>query len=301
MKKTYNKLDRISISDRTFNIILLVIVSIFLLIVLYPLIYVVSSSFSSGRAVTSGRVLLWPVEFSLDGYQIVFQHKAVWLGYANTIFYTIVGTLINMVLTIMTAYPLSRNTFQGKNLMTIIFSIPMFFGGGLIPSFILMSNLNLVNTRTVMLLAGALSIYNMILMRTFFQSSIPNELLESAKIDGISDFNYLFRIVLPLSKAVISVIALYYLVDHWNAYFTAMIYLRNRELHPLQLVLREILNSTKIDATMIGDSEILAKLTGAADVMKYALIVVSTVPMLILYPFVQKFFEKGVMLGSVKG
>lgn len=288
-------------SDRIFDKILKVIVTIWLIIVLYPLIYVVSSSFSSGNAVTAGKVLLWPVDFSLTGYKLVLSNRQVWTGYANTIFYTVVGTMLNLVMTILVAYPLSRRSFQGKRVLTTVFLIPMFFSGGLIPSYILASNLGLVNTRTYMIISGALSIYNMVLMRTYFQNSIPEELLESAKIDGITDIGYLLKIVLPLSKAILSVIALYYMVAHWNSYFTPMIYLRNKELYPLQLILREILNASKVDATQIMDESLLAQMAGAADVMKYALIVVSTVPMLIIYPFVQKFFQKGVMIGSVKG
>ena len=288
-------------SDRAFNTLLLIIVTTFLLLVLYPLIYIVSCSFSSGTAVTTGRVLLWPVDFSLVGYEIVFSHKAVWTGYANTIFYTVVGTILNLFLTILVAYPLARRNFQGKKFFDIYFMIPMFFGGGLIPTYILMSNLGLTDNRWVLIVSGALNIYNMVLMRTYFQNSIPLELLESAKMDGVSDAGYLLRVVLPLSKAIISVITLYYVVAHWNSYFTGMIYLRNRDLFPLQLVLREILNASKIDSTMIQDAAVLAKLSGAADVMKFALIIVATVPMLVIYPFIQKFFEKGIMVGSVKG
>lgn len=295
------KRNKIKQSDRAFNFLLLVILSIFLLIVLYPLIYIVSSSLSSGSAVTGGKVMLWPVDFSLTGYEIVFSNLRVWTGYANTIFYAVVGTLLNLVLTILVAYPLSRKDFHGRSVMTIIFMIPMFVGGGMIPTYILMSNLGLTNTRGAMLFAGALSIYNMVLMRTFFQNSIPIELLESAKMDGISDIGYLLRVVLPLSKAIISVITLYYMVSHWNSYMNPLIYLRDKELQPLQLVLREILYSTRVETSQIQDVGLISQLASATDTMKYALIVVSTVPMLVLYPFVQKFFEKGVMIGSVKG
>ena len=301
MYKKKTKRIKENFSDRTFNTILLVICTFFLLLVLYPLIYIVSSSFSSGSAVTAGKVLLWPVDVSVTGYEIVFKNQAVWNGYKNTIIYTVLGSILHVVMTILIAYPLSRKTYWARGLMTTLFTIPMFVGGGLIPSYILVSNMNLVNTRIWMVISGAVAIGHVIIMRTFFQSSIPEELLESAKLDGISDIGYLMKMVIPLSKASISVIMLYTMVDHWNSYFTAMIYLRDRELYPLQLVLREILNASKIDATQITDSEVIAKLSGAADVMKYALIVVSTVPMLILYPFVQKFFEKGVMIGSVKG
>ena len=290
-----------SASDTTLNTVVTSIMVAFLIVIMYPLIYVLSSSFSSGAAVTTGKVLLWPVDFCLTGYEVVLANKAVWKGYGNTLFYTILGTAFNVVLTTLAAYPLSRAKFRGKGLYMALFMIPMFFTGGMIPTYLLMSNLHLVNTRWALVVIGGISTYNMIVMRTFFQNSIPGELLEAAKIDGISDIGYLFKIVLPLYKAIIAVISLYYSVTHWNTYFNGLLYLRKRELYPLQMVLREILNASKITATDIDDLEALAKIQEAADVMKYALIVVSVVPMLILYPFIQKFFEKGVMVGSVKG
>ena len=241
------------------------------------------------------------MDFSLNGYKLVFSYPAVWTGYLNTIVYTFVATVINMVLTTLAAYPLSRKNFYGRNFFMTLFLIPMFFSGGLIPNYILMTRLHLTNTRWSVILSGAVSIYNLIIMRTFFQTSIPNEMLEAAKIDGITDIGYLFRIVIPLSKAIFAVIALYYAVAHWNSYFDALIYLRDRTLFPLQLVLRDIMNAVRIDLTQVRDATVLAKLIGAADVMKFALIVISTVPILTAYPFVQKFFQKGVMIGSVKG
>ena len=292
---------RHSVSDNIFNGILLVILGFFLILVAYPLIFVVAASFSSGNAVTSGKVFLWPVNFTLTGYEIVFSNAAVWRGYANTVFYTLTGTALNLVLTIMVAYPLSRRTFQGRRFFSILYMIPMFVGGGMIPTYVLMSKLGLVNSRWIMILSGAVSIYNMVLMRTFFKNSIPDELLESAKIDGISDIGYLLKIVIPLSKAIISVIVLYYMVGHWNSYMTPLIYLQDPDKKPLQLILREILNASKVDLTQITDPAVIEKMAGMADVMKYALLVVSTVPMLILYPFIQKFFTKGVMIGSLKG
>ena len=301
INKAKNNKIKQGVSDRAFNMVLMVIVTIFLLLVLYPLIYVVSSSFSSGTAVTTGMVLLWPVEFSFTGYEIVFSHRGVWTGYLNSIFYTIVGSFINVLMVILTAYPLSRRDYSCRGGLTLYFAIPMFVGGGLIPTYILVSNLHLVNTRWVILLMGALNLSNMIIMRTFFQTSIPKELLESSKMDGISDFGYLMKIVIPLSKASISVILLYSVVGHWNSYFIPMIYLRSNELYPLQLVLREILSATSVDMSQITDAELYSQMVGQADTMKYSLIVVATVPMLVIYPFVQKFFEKGVMIGSVKG
>ncbi len=275
--------------------------ALILIATIYPLVFVLSSSFSSGTAVTSGKVLLWPVDFSLTGYRIVFSYRIVWVGYANTIFYTVVGTALNVVLTTLAAYPLSRRDFHGRGFYMTLFMITMFFSGGLIPKYILMSNLNFLDTRWAIILDAAVSVTNLIIMRTFFQNSIPGELLEAARMDGISDIQYLFKIVLPLSKTIMAVIIMYYAVAHWNSYFSAMLYLRTRELRPLQMVLRDILNASKIDLSEISDAELLAEMTGATDVMRYALIVVAAVPILCVYPFIQKYFEKGVMIGSVKG
>ncbi len=301
--KAAKKKNRIGMSrsDRITYGIVYTLMILLIFIILYPLIYVVSNSVSSGSAVSSGKVILWPVELSLQGYKMVFAYKQVWVGYYNTIIYTVVGTAINLVLTVMTAYPLSRPNFQGRKFYTTLFMITMFFSGGLIPNYILMSQLGLLNTRWSVLLSGAISVYNMIIMRTFFQNSIPGELHEAAKIDGITDIGYLFKVVIPLSKAIFAVITLYYAVGHWNSYFNAMLYLRDPSLQPLQLVLRSILNAGQVDLSQINDAELLKALTGTADVMKYSLIIVSSLPVLIAYPFVQKFFEKGVMIGSVKG
>lgn len=300
-KQSKNSHIALSRSDRVLNWIFTVILCLVIVLILYPLIYVVSSSFSSGTAVTSGKVVLWPVDFSTLGYEIVFKYKAVWTGYLNTIIYTVVGTTINVCLTTLAAYPLSRRNFQGRKICTVLFMIPMFFSGGLIPNYILMTKLHLTNTRWAVILSGAISIYNLIIMRTFFQNSIPNDLLEASKIDGITDIGYLFRIVIPLSKSIFAVITLYYAVAHWNSYFNALMFIRDRDLYPLQLVLRDILNASKIDLSQIQDAKLLAQMIGISDVMKYALIIVSTVPILVAYPFAQKFFEKGVMIGSVKG
>lgn len=300
MSKKVKKLNN-GMSDRAFNILLTVIATIWLVIVAYPCIYIVSSSFSSGNAVSSGRVILWPVEFCLTGYELVFKYKMVWTGYANTILYAVLGTLLHLAMTISGAYPLSRRNYQGKSMVQKFLTVSMLFGGGLIPTYILVSNLGLVDTRVYMIISGAVSISHIIIMRTFFQSNIPYELLESAKVDGITDAGFLFKIILPLSKASISVILLYALVGKWNDYFTPMIYLRNRNLYPLQLVVREILSQTSVNTSEVTDPEVMEKMAAAADLMKYSLIIVSTLPMLILYPCVQKFFQKGVMIGSIKG
>lgn len=299
-RKRKNKID-LCLSDKIMNVVVYTLMIALLVVILYPLIYVVSSSFSSGEAVSNGKVLLWPVDFSLQGYKVVFAYKQVWVGYRNTIFYTVVGTMLNLTLTVMTAYPLSRKNFQFRKFYTTLFMITMFFSGGIIPSYILMTQLHLTNTKWVLIFSGAISVYNMIIMRTFFQNSIPNELLEAAKIDGISDIGYLFRIVIPLSKAIFAVIILYYAVAHWNSYFTGMLYLRDQSLYPLQLILRSILNAGKVDLSQITDASLIQQMKGIGDLMKYSLIIVSSAPIIIAYPFVQKFFEKGVMIGSVKG
>lgn len=295
-----NRID-LCLSDRIMRDIVYLLMFLLILIILYPLIYVVSSSFSSGEAVSTGKVLLWPVEFSLQGYKAVFAYQQVWVGYRNTIFYTVVGTLLNLMLTIMAAYPLSRKNFQFRNFYMTLFLITMFFSGGIIPNYILMTKLHLTNTRWSLILSGSISVYNMIIMRTYFQNSIPNELLEAAKIDGITDIGYLLKVVLPLSKSILAVITLYYAVAHWNSYFNAMLYLRDESLYPLQLVLRSILNSGKVDLSQITDVDIIKQMRGLSDLMKYSLIIISSAPIIIAYPFVQRFFEKGVMIGSVKG
>ena len=303
MNKTVNKkkISKQGMSDAAFNTFLVVLVTIILLIELYPMIFVVSSSFSSGNAVSSGRVLLWPVEFSVKGYEMVFKNQMIWGGYANTFVYVVGGTITNLFFTVCGAYPLSRRGYCIKGFIVKFLTISMFFGGGLIATYIWVNDLGLVNTRTWMIISGAVSISHIILMRTFFQTGVPEELLESAKMDGISDIGYLFKIVLPLSKAVISVITLYCIVGKWNEFFGPMLYLRDREKYPLILITNEILVGAKFNTAEFTDQNLIEQMAAIVDTMKYALIMVSTVPMLILYPFVQKFFEKGVMVGSIKG
>lgn len=287
--------------DKILYTVVNIVLVFFLLLVAYPLIYVVSSSFSSGMAVSTGRVILWPVDFSLEGYKTVFSHKLIGTAYRNTIFYTVAGTLINVAITVMCAYPLARNDFPMKKFFSIFFIIIMFFNGGMIPTYMVVSKLKLTNTIWSMLLPGAISVYNMILVRTFIKNSIPEALLEASQIDGCSDAKFFFHILLPLSKPVLAVITLYYAVGHWNAYFNAMMYLNNQELYPLQIILRQILVANQINLNDMVDVEAMVAKQGLADVLKYALIVVSTAPILCVYPFIQRFFIKGVMVGSVKG
>lgn len=286
--------------DRIFRALCYFIMTLLLLLVLCPLIFVCSASVSDPSMVASGKVLLLPKGFTLDGYRRVFQDKSILTGYANTIFYTTVGTLINLAVTVPAGYALARSTLPGKKFFMTYFMIPMYFGGGLIPTFLVVNALHLYNTRAVMVLLYAFSMYNCIICRTFF-SSLPKEVEEAAIIDGCTSFQVFWQIVLPLSKALMGVMVLYFAVAHWNTYFSALIYLRDTDKHPLQLVLRKILVLESASDDMIGMEEAaLAKLQ-LKELVKYAVIVVSSLPVLILYPFLQKYFDQGVMIGSVKG
>ena len=286
-------------SDRRFYSVCYLLIGVLTIIVLYPIVYVMATSFSSPAAVARGEVWLWPVDLSLEGYKAVLQYKDVWIGYRNTIFYTLVGTLMNISLTLACAYPLSRKQLHGRVPIMFLFTFTMLFGGGMIPNYILIKNLKIMNTIWAMLLPGCMSVYNMIVARTFIQQNIPNELLEASKMDGCSDARFFFQVVLPLSKAIIAVLALWYAVGHWNAYFNAFLYLSDKELFPLQLFLKSVLVQNEF-ATMI-DPELAEQMTEMRNLIKYALIVVSTAPLFAFYPFVQKYFVKGVMIGSVKG
>nr|WP_144923497.1 carbohydrate ABC transporter permease [Paenibacillus bovis] len=289
-------------ADRVFTYINYTFLGLLTLIVLYPLIYILSASFSSTEAVAAGRVWLFPVDFSLKGYETVFNYDLIWTGYANSLFYTIVGTTINIVLTIMAAYPLSRPDFKGRNFFMFLFFFTMLFNGGLIPTYLLVKDLDLLNTRWALIIPNAMSVFNVIIARTYFKMTIPKELLESSKLEGCDDFRFIRSVVLPLSGPIIAVIALFYAVGHWNAYFNALIYLRDQALYPLQLVLQNILVQSQIDPEMMGsiDVETQQQLLGLEQLLKYSLIVVASLPVLIMYPFVQKHFVKGVMIGSIK-
>ena len=278
------------------------IISIILLVsVLYPMIIIISSSFSSPTAVSTGRVSFLPVEPGLQGYIAVFKDSRILIGYRNTIFYTVVGTLINVTMTLICAYPLARKNLPHRGTITFFFTFTMLFSGGMIPNYILLKNLHMLNTIWAMIIPGAISVYSMIITRTFIANSIPEELLDATQIDGCSDFVYFFLFVLPLSKAVIAVIAMQYAVGHWNAYFNAFIYLTKKELYPLQVFLREILIMSQIVTSDIVDPETAVAMQGLADLLKYSLIVISSAPILCIYPFFQKYFVKGVMIGSIKG
>ncbi len=303
MKKRKIRVSRGDVVFLTLNTLFLVI---FFLITLYPLIYVLSASFSDPDAVSGGRMVLWPVGFTLQGYEYIFKYQEIWSGYANTLFYTVFGTLFALLITIPCAYALSRRDLKGRGAVMMYFMITMYISGGMIPGYLNVQSLGLVDTRLFMIITGGLSVYNMIVARTFFSNSIPWELHEAARIDGASDFTTFFRIVLPLSKPILVVLMLYFGVAQWNSYFTAMMYLTDRAKFPLQLILKEILISSQIGQSSIEGltaeeiSQIFQQ-EKTANLLKYGVIVVSSVPMLIIYPFLQKFFAKGVMIGSVKG
>ena len=291
---------RDTLGDKLFYAVCYLITALFMLAVLYPLVYILSASFSSAEAITSGRMWLYPVDFSLVGYKYILKYDAIWLGYRNTLFYTFAGTLINVVMTMTCAYGLSRRGMRGRRFFTMIFTFTMIFSGGMIPNYLLMKNLKILNTVWCMLLPGAISAYNLIVAKTFIENSIPGDLLEAARIDGCSDVRFFFSIVLPLSKAILAVLLLMYAAAHWNAYFNAFLYLTDKKLYPLQIFLRQILVQSNMSADML-DPEAMAQMQTLQQILKYAVIVVSTAPMLCLYPFVQKYFRQGVMIGSIKG
>lgn len=290
---------RDSLGDRVFLIAIYLILSILLVVVLYPLIYIISSSFSSPSAVTSGRVWLWPVELSLKGYNTLIHNQKVTIGYANSLFYTGLGTVISVLLTIMIAYPLSRKTFFGKNVVMMLITFTMLFSGGLIPTYLVVKQMGMIDTRWALLIPNAVWVWQVIITRSFFQTLIPDELFDASEIDGCSDFRFLWSVVVPLSKPIIAVLFLIYAVGQWNAYFDALIYLKSANLFPLQLILRSIIilnnSSNATDALKQVERQQLAEL------LKYCLIVATTLPVLIIYPFVQRFFVQGLLVGSVKG
>ena len=291
---------RDTLGDKLFYAVCYLITALFMLAVLYPLVYILSASFSSADAITSGRMWLYPVDFSLVGYRYILKYDAIWLGYSNTLFYTFAGTLINVAMTMTCAYGLSRRGMRGRRFFTMLFTFTMIFSGGMIPNYLLMKDLKILNTVWCMLLPGAISAYNLIVAKTFIENSIPGDLLEAARIDGCSDVRFFFSIVLPLSKAILAVLLLMYAAAHWNAYFNAFLYLTDKKLYPLQIFLRQILVQSNMSADML-DPEAMAQMQTLQQILKYAVIVVSTAPMLCLYPFVQKYFRQGVMIGSIKG
>lgn len=299
VQNSRNKIKATS-QDRAFNLINDALMLFAALIVLYPLIYILSSAFSSPTAVSQGRVVLLPVDFSVRGFEEVFSHKAIVTGFANSIYYTVVGTTVNLVMTVAAAYPLSRKRMPGRRVLLFMFTFTMLFNGGLIPSYLLTARLGLINTRAVMIIPTAINVFNVIICRTFFETTIPDEITEAAMIDGCSHTRFILQMVIPLSKAILAVMVLYYGLGHWNSYFQAFLYISDKSKFPLQIVLRDILILNQVN-DIISDPLLYQAKAGMAQLLKYALIVVSSAPFMIAYPFVAKHFVKGVMIGAVKG
>lgn len=298
------KKNRIALSgeDRVFVLVVYGISIVLLALVAYPLIYVVSASLSDPMQVIGGKVFLLPKAFSLKAYQEVFRSSDILTGYQNTIAYTVVGTMINMVMTTIAAYPLSRPDMTGRNGLTMLISFTMFFSGGMIPNFLNIKNLQLLDTFWVMVVPGAISVTNMLIMRNYFQHSVPAEIIEAAYVDGCSNIGTLTRIVIPISQSIFGVLLIYYFVGHWNSYFNALLYLNNRSKYPLQVFLRQILLQNSLSDMASGTSgDSAAEVALLSETLKYAVIVTASVPVLILYPALQRFFTKGIMIGSIKG
>ena len=298
--RKYTTRIRESFTDQIFLWVVYIVLFIALVVVLYPLTYVVSASLSSPLAVSSGRVWLYPVEFSLRGYEVALGNPQIITGYANSIYYTFFGTLISVVATVLVAYPLSRKKLFGRNAIMLFITFTMIFSGGLIPTYLVIKDLGMLNTRWALIIPQAVAAWQVIIARTFFQINIPDELAEAAELDGCGDLNFLWKIVIPLSMPIIAVLALMYAVGQWNAYFDALMYLKSTALHPLQLVLRSILilNTT---ASGSMDAKTMLERQQLADLLKYSLIVVGSLPVLIIYPFVQRYFVRGMLIGSIKG
>ncbi len=290
--------------DLSFRIVVTVITVSAFLFVLYPIYFVVIASFSDSTLVNQGQVILYPKGVSLYGYSQIFKKPEIWVGYKNTIIYSFFGTIFNLTVTLPAAYVLSRKDFAARGIVMKLFVITMYFNGGMIPTYMLIKDVGLLDSPLVMIIFGAVNVYNLIITRTFFETSIPDELYEAAALDGCSHFRYFSTVVLPLSKAVIAVIMLYYLVGHWNDFFSALLYLNSDKYQPLQIVLRNILLLNQAMAGTTGASAGAGAGAYAqqfADQIKFGVIIVSTVPVLCVYPFIQKYFEKGVMIGAVKG
>lgn len=290
-----------STGDKLFDFGVYFILTLVLIIILYPLYFVVIASFSDPLSVMAGEVTFWPVNFNTESYRLVFKNSQVLTGYRNTILYTVAGTVVNLIMSIAAAYPMAQRNLKGKGLFIGMMVFTMFFAGGMIPSYINLNNLGMIDTFWVMIIPNAISVYNVMIMRTFFSTSIPYELQEAAFVDGASHMRILRSIVLPLSKPILAVMVLFYAVSHWNSYFNALLYLSDQNRYPLQLVLRAILiQSQASEESFAGIGNTYSRML-LSETMKYALIIVSSVPVMILYPFLQKYFVHGVMIGSVKG
>ncbi|MFA7559389.1 MAG: carbohydrate ABC transporter permease [Sphaerochaeta sp.] len=288
-------------SDRLFNVLVNLFLIMSFVIVLYPLLYIISSSLSHPTAVMAHKVWLLPVDFDLMSYKAVFSNKQIGSGYLNSLYYMVVGTVVSVLLTMLLAYPLSRKEFYGRSAVTKFILFTMLFSGGTIPLYLVVRNLGLYDSRWSIILPNAITVWNVIIARTFLQENITDELYDAAQIDGCSDIRFLVSFVFPLSGAIVAVLGLFYAVGQWNKYFDALLYLQSQKLYPLQIILRNILIINRNTPSMTVDVEAAMRAQGLSETIRYAVIVVASAPLLIIYPFVQRFFVKGVMIGSVKG
>ncbi len=289
------------LSDKIFIVIDYVVMTLIMFIIAIPVLHILAASFSSSQAVVTGKVFIFPVDFTLTGYNAVLENPKIVSGFLNSVFYTFVGTAVCIAMTLCCAYPLTRKEFKARGVVTYIFIFTMYFGGGLIPWYLVVDSLGLINNRLGMIIPSAMSVWNMIICKSFIQHSIPDELYEAAQIDGCSPFKYMLRVIVPLCTPIIAVLTLYYGVGKWNDYFTAMVLLRDQSLLPLQNILRDILLLGNVDMTQVTNADALADLIGLKELLKYSTIVVASLPMMVLYPFVQKYFIKGMMIGAIKG
>jgi putative aldouronate transport system permease protein len=287
--------------DRFFGLFVYLFLTMCLIIVLYPLLYVVAASFSDPIAVSSGKVWVWPVKPTFLAYETVLGYRNIQRGFINSFWYMTGGVILSLSGTIMAAFPLSRKEFTGQGFFTFLFAFTMYVSGGLIPTYLLISSLGMLNTYWVMVIPGMVNVWHVFLCRTYFQTSIPDELYEAAGIDGCSDFGYLVKIMLPLSLPILAVLGMYTAVGIWNSYFNAMIYLSDQEKYPLQITLRSILMLGQVEMSAIDDVESIQNMQALSTLLKYAVIVVASTPMMLIYPFVQKFFIQGALIGSIKG
>ncbi len=289
-----------TLPDRILMTVVWTMMLAIMVVILVPILFVLASSFSDASAVSAGKVFLWPVDFSLAGYQVIFQSPNIVKAFVNSVEYTVVYTVISVTLTLLAGYPLSRTDLKIRGPVMVLFTITMFFSGGMIPTYLVVSKLGLIDSFWAMILPSCMGVWNVILIKTYVQSSIPLEIFESASIDGCSDWKYFISMVIPLSKPIIAVMVLLYAVGKWNDFFTALLYLNDVNKQPLQLLLRNVL----VQNDSIGMSMNLAQQMSRQELktlLQYSLIIVSSVPVMILYPFIQKYFVKGIMMGSIKG
>lgn len=295
-------MNKFSLSDKSFDVLNKIFLVVIVILIVYPLIFVISASISDPLAVSSGKMWLWPVDITFEGYQKILQNDSIWIGYRNTILYTAVGTLLHLFVLLPCAYALSRKELMGSKYILWLVLFTMMFSGGLIPTYLVIKTLGMLDTMWAIVIPGVVGAWSILVARTFFQSSIPDQLVEAAKIDGASDFYMFIKIVLPLSMPIIAVMALFHAVGLWNQYFNALIYLSDRDKYPLQLILREILvvNQAQLGEGSGEQTESLIQQVRTGGLIKYAAIIISSLPLLIVYPFLQRFFVKGVLIGSIK-